>query len=89
MVKIDGGDENPVTRDFICGKVRRFADRIYGEDRLLYPAVRQGAKGHGTFSRVTWGEALDLIATQMEGITAITRAPKRSCPSATANPTAC
>ena len=68
VVKIDGGDENPITRDFICGKVRRFADRIYGEDRLLYPAVRQGAKGHGTFSRVTWGEALDLIATRMEDI---------------------
>ena len=68
VVKIDGGDENPVTRDFICGKVRRFADRIYGEDRLLYPAVRQGAKGQGTFSRVTWGEALDLIATRMEDI---------------------
>ena len=68
VVKIDGGDENPITRDFICGKVRRFADRIYGEDRLLYPAVRQGAKGHGTFSRVTWGEALDLIAARMEDI---------------------
>jgi anaerobic selenocysteine-containing dehydrogenase len=68
VLKIDGGDENPITRSFICGKVRRFADRLYGEDRLLYPAVRQGAKGHGTFSRVTWDEALDLIATRMEDI---------------------
>ena len=51
--KIDGGADNPVTRDFICAKVRRFADRVYGEDRLLYPAVRQGAKGLGTFARVT------------------------------------
>jgi anaerobic selenocysteine-containing dehydrogenase len=68
VVKIDGGDENPVTRNFICAKVRRFAERVYGEDRLLYPAVRQGAKGQGTFSRVTWDEALDLIATRMEAI---------------------
>src|SRR5579872_1644789 len=63
--KIDGGSDNPVTRDFICAKVRRFAERIYGEDRLLYPAVRQGAKGQGTFGRVTWDEALDLIARRM------------------------
>jgi anaerobic selenocysteine-containing dehydrogenase len=68
VVKIDGGDENPITRGFICGKVRQFADRVYGEDRLLYPAVRQGAKGQGTYARVTWDEALDLVATRMEDI---------------------
>src|SRR5215208_3515387 len=68
VVKIDGGDENPVTRSFICAKVRRFAERVYGEDRLLYPAVRQGSKGQGTFARVTWDEALDLIASRMEEI---------------------
>ena len=45
IVEIDGGHENPSTRDYICGKVRRFAERVYGEDRLLYPAVRKGAKG--------------------------------------------
>ena len=70
VVTIDGGDENPVTRKFICGKVRRFAERVYGEDRLLYPAVRQGRKGQGTFTRVTWDEALDQIAERMTEIRA-------------------
>ena len=68
--KIDGGDANPVTRHFICAKVRRFADRVYGEDRVLYPAVRKDAKGQGTFVRVTWDEALDLIARRMKEIKA-------------------
>jgi anaerobic selenocysteine-containing dehydrogenase len=68
VVKIDGSDDNPVTRNFICGKVRRFPERLYGEDRLLYPAVREGAKGQGTFVRVTWDEALDLITSKMEEI---------------------
>jgi anaerobic selenocysteine-containing dehydrogenase len=66
--KIDGGDANPVTRNFICAKVRRFGERVYGEDRVLYPSVRQGAKGQGTFVRVTWDEALDLIARRMTEI---------------------
>ena len=66
--KIDGGDDNPVTRNFICAKVRRFGERIYGEDRVLYPCVRQGAKGQGTFTRVSWDEALDLIARRMQEI---------------------
>ena len=68
IVEIDGGDDNPVTREYICGKVRRFASRVYGEDRLLYPAVRQGPRGQGVFSRVTWDEALDLIADRMRAI---------------------
>src|SRR6266851_121118 len=63
--KIDGGDDNPVTRNFICAKVRRFDERVYGEDRVLYPSVRQGAKGEGTYVRVSWDEALDLIARRM------------------------
>ena len=68
VIKIDGGDTNPVTAGYICGKVRRFAERLYGEDRLLYPAVRKGAKGQGVFVRVTWDEALDLITQRMERI---------------------
>src|SRR3954453_1505695 len=65
VVKIDGAHTNPATQGFICGKVRRFTDRLYGEDRLLYPAVRKGPKGQGVFSRVTWNEALDHIAQRM------------------------
>lgn len=65
VVKIDGGNTNPTTRDYICAKVRQFADRVYGEDRLLYPAIRKGPKGQGTFVRVTWEEALDHVAAKM------------------------
>ena len=68
IVKMDGGDANPATRNYICAKVRRFPDRVYGEDRLLYPAVRKGRKGDGTFTRVSWDEALDLIASRMQEI---------------------
>src|SRR6478736_4565179 len=63
--KIDGADDNPVTRHFICAKVRRFGERLYGEDRLLYPKVRRGSKGTATFERVSWSEALDLVARRM------------------------
>ena len=65
IVKIDGGDANPATREFICAKVRRFTDRVYGEDRLLYPAIRRGPKGQGVFTRVSWDEALDHVAARM------------------------
>ena len=68
IIRIDGGDANPATRDFICAKVRKFSERVYGEDRLLYPAIRKGAKAQGAFTRVSWDEALDHIAQRMTEI---------------------
>ncbi|MCA1585172.1 MAG: molybdopterin-dependent oxidoreductase, partial [Acidobacteria bacterium] len=65
ITKIDGATSNEITRGYICAKVRRFDRRVYGDDRLLYPAVRIGPKGAGQFRRVPWDEALDLVATRM------------------------
>jgi len=62
VTKIDGSTDNHITNGYICAKVRRFHERVYGDDRLLYPAVRRGAKGAGLFKRVTWHDALELIA---------------------------
>ncbi len=66
VVKIDGAHRNPVTDGFICAKVRTFGDRVYGPDRLLYPGLRKGPKGRGRFGRVSWDEALDLVAARMK-----------------------
>jgi anaerobic selenocysteine-containing dehydrogenase len=65
VVKIDGSRAAPSTEGYICGKVRRFDRRVYSDERLLYPAVRSGPKGSGTFERVSWAEALELIAGKM------------------------
>ena len=62
VTKIDGSKTNHITDGYICAKVRRFPERVYGDDRLLHPAVRRGAKGAGQFKRVTWDDALDMIA---------------------------
>ena len=66
VIKIDGATENHITDGYICAKVRRFPERVYGEDRLLHPAIRRGAKGSGLFKRVSWDAALDLIVSKMQ-----------------------
>src|SRR6185436_5294445 len=66
VVNIDGSHKNPVTEGYICAKVRKFGDRVYGPDRLLYPAIRKGRKGEGRFARVSWDEAIELIASKFE-----------------------
>ena len=65
ITAIDGSHENPITGGYICAKVRRFGERQYGADRLLYPGIRKGAKGAGSFRRATWEEALTVIADRI------------------------
>ncbi len=62
ITSIDGSPHNSVTNGYICAKVRRFAERVYGSDRLLYPAIRKGPKGFGRFERASWDDAMALIA---------------------------
>ena len=89
VVKIDGSRKNPVTDGFICAKVRKFGDRVYGPDRLLYPAVRKGRKGEGQFKRVAWDEALELRGREDAGGQGPVGRRSRSCPTRTADRTAC
>lgn len=66
ILKIDGNHAAPSTDGFICGKVRKFDQRVYSSERVSHPLVRRGPKGRGDFNIVTWPEALDLIADRMK-----------------------
>lgn len=68
IAKIDGSTRNHITRGYICAKVRRFGKRVYGEDRLLYPAVRTGKKGSGIFRRQSWEEIIPLVGSTMRDV---------------------
>lgn len=63
--RLRGDPDHPVTRGFLCGKVARYLEREYAPNRLLYPQKRIGAKGEGRFTRISWDEALDLIAARL------------------------
>ena len=65
VVKVDGNHRSSFTQGYICAKVRRMPELLYGEGRLLHPAVRRGSKGEGRFERVSWDEALGLVAEKM------------------------
>lgn len=65
VVALDGGHANPVTGGYICGKVRRFGERMYGSDRLLRPGFRIGPPGTGAFRWVSWEEALTRVVDTM------------------------
>lgn len=65
LLSITGNTRAQSTQGVICGKVRRFDRHVYHDERLHYPAIRSGKKGTGEFARVSWNEALDLVADKM------------------------
>jgi anaerobic selenocysteine-containing dehydrogenase len=68
VVEVDGDRRGPITDGFICGKVRKIADHMYGSDRVLHPMIRAGAKGSGQWRRASWDEALELVAGRIREI---------------------
>src|SRR5512137_1095107 len=48
-----------------CPRGRAYLRRQYHPDRLQYPLCRVGKRGEGMFKRITWDEALELLASEM------------------------
>ena len=51
-----------------CARGTHAAEIVYSPDRLLYPMKRAGPRGAGQFARVSWDEALNTIADQLQRI---------------------
>lgn len=67
-VDIWGHPDHPITQGKLCGKVDRYLERTYHNDRLTVPLRRVGPKGSGRFERVSWEEAIADIARRLQGI---------------------
>src|SRR5262245_19267951 len=68
VTNIDGSDRSEYTDGYICAKVRGFTKRQYSPDRVLHPMKRTGPKGSGKFERISWDEALRLIAERFKAL---------------------
>lgn len=60
--------QHPVTRGWLCAKVRPYLDHVYHPERLRHPLQRVGAKGSGQWRRITWDDALQMIGMRWRGI---------------------
>ena len=49
-----------------CLRGRSIKQRVYNTDRLKYPMKRVGKRGEGRFERISWDEALDIVAKQLK-----------------------
>lgn len=67
-VRFGADPAHPVTDGWLCAKVRPYLERVYSDERVLYPLRRVGARGAGEWRRISWDAALDEIATRWRAI---------------------
>jgi len=64
-IETDDGEE-PQLR--ACLRCRAYRQRVYDPNRLKFPMRRTGERGEGKLERISWGEALDTIVSELNRI---------------------
>jgi anaerobic selenocysteine-containing dehydrogenase len=65
LIRVEGMKEAPTNKGKLCTRAFASVQWVYSPQRLRYPLKRIGEKGEGKFERITWDEALDIIASRL------------------------
>ncbi len=66
LKKLEGHPESIRTLGKICAKGQAGVNQVYFPDRILYPLKRVGKRGEHKWKRISWDEALDLVASKIK-----------------------
>jgi anaerobic selenocysteine-containing dehydrogenase len=65
VVKLEGNPEDPMSKGRMCAKGLAGIQALYNPNRIKYPMKRIGPRGSGQWERISWDEALDIIARKL------------------------
>jgi anaerobic selenocysteine-containing dehydrogenase len=68
VVGVRGDKDHPESRGALCPKGRAVIDILYSPDRLKHPLKRTGQRGEGKWERISWDQALDLVAERLQQV---------------------
>ncbi|MBW2118661.1 MAG: molybdopterin-dependent oxidoreductase [Deltaproteobacteria bacterium] len=68
IVKVKGDPDGFLNKGYICPKGIASPDRLTHPDRLKHPLKRAGKRGEGKWERISWTEALNEIAGNLNNI---------------------
>ncbi|MBP2644511.1 MAG: putative anaerobic dimethyl sulfoxide reductase, chain reductase precursor, partial [Firmicutes bacterium] len=66
FTKVAGMQEAPNNKGAVCPKGNAAPQWVYSPDRLKYPMKRVGKKGEGKFERISWEEAVGIVADTLK-----------------------
>ena len=65
IIKVEGTKENPHNGGTLCSKGAALRQYVYHKDRIKTPLQRIGPRNSGRFKPISWDEALDTIAANL------------------------
>jgi anaerobic dimethyl sulfoxide reductase subunit A len=68
IIRIEGDDAEKSEQLRTCLRCRAFRQYVHHPQRLMYPQKRAGARGQGKFERISWDEALDTLANELNRV---------------------
>ncbi|MBE9547700.1 MAG: molybdopterin-dependent oxidoreductase, partial [Proteobacteria bacterium] len=68
IVSVKGDPDGFLNKGYICAKGIASPDRLTHPDRLKYPLKRVGKRGEGKWERISWEEALNYTAENLNKI---------------------
>ena len=68
VVKARPDPDGPLNRGRGCVKGMSVIEQMYHPDRLTHPLRRTGPRGRGTWERISWDEACDIIAEKLSSL---------------------
>ena len=66
FIRAAGMAESPVNRGALCPKGHAAPQWVYSPDRLTDPLKRVGKKGEGKFEKISWDEAVSIVADTLK-----------------------
>ena len=66
IIKVEGSKENPNSAGTLCAKGAAQRQWVHNDDRLRTPLKRSGPRGSGEMVPISWSEALDTIAENLQ-----------------------
>lgn len=68
--KIEGNPLHPINQGALCARGQAGLQVLYNPDRIKSPLRRKGDRGKFEFEEITWAEAIDELASRLQGIKA-------------------
>lgn len=65
VIHLQGNPEDPMSKGRMCAKGLSGIQALYNPNRNKYPLIRVGSRGENKWKRISWNEAIDIIADKL------------------------
>lgn len=79
VVKVEGREDHPVNRGGLCPLGMSGAQLHYAHNRILAPMTRTGERGQGQWRKISWSEAMNVLASKLQALRASGKPERLAC----------